>query len=326
MSVTFEPVLDNFGFDASASPDWIMVPARDSMPIWLVNGAGSTVRTRSPGVASVAFEGKPAPGVPTRQIIRIHGHAVGRTLVEVLQHGRVVKLLEVAVKPPVTLKISFHFVSDSASPPHTTRRTPSELHSMMMTLNGIYTPQTNIRFVMKSERALKMPGNLGDAVNFNKDNQGRDLRGNEWDAVVARRDNGAHINVFFVWRNEFRIQNASGRIEVSGALGYVIGDGRDVLLQDWDGRQDRDADGVDDSSPDWENARALAHEIGHVLGIADVTKTRPARRGMPSDRWASPAVRGRVNANDRYVMGSGPFIPKAHANIMSAIASQIAGR
>jgi hypothetical protein len=344
MTITFEPILDNYGFDDSAFPPWMMVGVRSSLPIWVLNAAGATVVSRSPGIASVAFE-EPTPNqgrfgstqiastaqaaqtLTARRIMRIKGHAVGRTTVDISQAGRVVGQLEVAVKPAVTLSITFHFVSDSATPvAHSTQRTPAELREMMAILNGIYTPQTNIQFVMRRDKPLKLKGDLGAAVNFNMNNRGEWMRGHEWSLVTANRDPSAHINVFFVWRNEFRLQNERGRIVTSGAIGYVAGDRRDILIQDWDGMQDRNEDGDRDMPPSWENARMLAHEIGHVLGIDDVKATRRARRGSATNRWMFPAVHGRVNVNDHYVLGSGPFIPKAHANIMSSIAQQIAGR
>lgn len=130
------------------------------------------------------------------------------------------------------------------------------------------------------------------------------------DLVVSRRDSSSHINIFFVWQLELGEKR-------DRALGAALG--RDALIEDWDGEMDRNNDKVQDDSPAFENARALAHEIGHILGIDDATKTRKIR----NHTTRHPEE---VSVNAHYVLGSGPFIPKQHANIMNAIAKQIVGR
>ncbi len=319
MNIRFEPVLENYGFDASAAPPWLMVASRGEMPLWMINGEGLTARSINPTIATAVVE--TGSKIKGRVILRVKGVLPGNTFVDILAGNRVIQRLEVAVKSPVKLNVSFHFVSDSAQPvAHSTNRTPAELGQMIFWLNSIYQPQTNITFTLKDFFNQKFKGNMGSAVNFNMDSQGRPIKGHEWNLVTSKRDLGAHINVFFVWRNEFITLNARGKREVSGALGYIIGDGRDCMIQDWNGYEDRDNDGVADNSAEWETARMLAHEIGHVLGIHDVMKTRRQRRIDPG----SAARIERIVVNPHYVMGSGPFIPKMHANIMHAIAKQIA--
>lgn len=332
MNIYFESILPNFGFDGTASPQWLMVPHREAQPIWLVNGADCTITSRSPAIATVSVDNENRSlitrqglnsmtinQIPERQILRIRGNAPGRTFIEVRQGKQLIKLLEVSVKSPITLKLSFHFVSDNAN--HSTKRTPEELKDLISILNQIVTPQTNIIFQKKNHFLLKFNRDLGDAVNYNMDYQaGRPMKGHEFDLVTSKRDSSAHINIFFVWENEFIDKTQQGKLIKSGALGYSAG-GRDILIEDWNGLMDRDNDNKADNfnSPAWENARMLAHEIGHVLGIADITKTRKVRNFTTNH-----IERIAVNAN--YIMGSGPFIPKNHANIMSAIARQIEGK
>jgi hypothetical protein len=293
MNIRFEPVLENFGFDPTATPDWMMIPLGEDMPIWLVDGAGLAVTSTSPGIATVTVDNKAAAHRPTWRILRIKGKAEGRTFIEVRREKQLVKRLEVAVKPPITLKISFHFVSDNAKPiNHATNRKPEELDEMIFWLNQIFTPQTNIRFEKKNHFPLKFNKDMGDAVNYNMDYQtGRPLAGHEWETVIAKRDATAHMNIFFVWRNEFISKTDRGKIEKSGALGYSVG-GRDCLIEDWDGFMDRDEDGAADNSPAWENARMLAHEVGHILGIGDVNKTLPAAESCFASMKKSPRQRG----------------------------------
>lgn len=321
MDVRFEPVLDNYGFDTTAMPEWLMVPVGDDKPIWLVNGADLTVTSTAPGIASVTVAKDIVATRPTWRTLRIKGKMQGRAFIEVRQGNQIIKRLQVSVKPPITLKISFHFVSDNAKPiNHATNRKPEELDEMIFWLNQIFTPQTNITFQKKNHFLLKFNRDMGDAVNYNTDYQGRPIAGHEWELVTAKRDVTAHLNVFFVWKNEFVTKTKQGKLEKGGgAIGYSVG-GRDCLVEDWDGRMDRDNDGeYDNGSPTWENARMLAHEIGHLLGVDDVKKTRKIRNPITNDIED-------IAVNRRYIMGSGPFIPKNHANIMSAIAKKISGK
>lgn len=321
MSVRFEAYRTNEGFDESATPNWIMVSLKNRNRVWLIGEEGLTVTSTAPGIASVEVEYvDPLIKRPNETLLNITGNASGRTFIEVRKGKLFLGKLEVSVKSSVTLNVSFHFVSDNANPiNHATNRKPEELSEMISILNSIYVPQTNISFKLKNYSLLKFNKNMGDAVNYNMDYQtGKIMKGHEWDMVVAKRDRSTHINVFFVWKNEFVSKTDKG-LETSGALGYVIGDGRDCLVEDWDGFVDRNNDGTAENSPAWENARMLAHEIGHVLGIFDITKTRRIR--IPQSRQ-----RMRVLVNDHYVLGSGPFIPKNHSNIMYSIAKQIAGK
>lgn len=321
MSVRFEAYRANEGFDDSATPNWIIVPLKGENKVWLIGEEELTVTSTAPGVASVEIEYvDPLIKRANENLLRISGNAPGRAYIEARKGKTLLGKLEVSVKSPVALDVSFHFVSDSAKPVnHTTNRKPEELAEMVSILNSIYIPQTNVSFKLKNYFLLKFNRDMGDAVNYNIDYRtGKPMKGHEWEMVVAKRDRSAHINVFFVWKNEFVSRTDKG-IEKSEALGYIIGDGRDCLVQDWDGYLDRDNDGTPENSPAWENARMLAHEIGHVLGIYDITKTRRVR--IPQSRQSI-----RVSVNDHYVLGSGPFIPKKHSNIMHSIARQIAGK
>jgi hypothetical protein len=314
MNPRFEHVLDNYGFDPFATPQWLMVPLHDIKPLWLVDAKGLTVRSSAPRVAAVAVE--PVPAADNRSILRVEGKAAGRALVEILQGQRVLKTLAVTVRRRVTLGLSFHFVSDSAKPvAHSTVRAPADLAVMLLELNRIYEPQTNITFTKKNHFLQKFDKDFGRAVSYKTDSQDRPLKGHEYSLVTSRRDAAAQINVYCVWENGLFYEDTRGKLNEVSALSYATR--RNIMLGDWDGYEDRNRDGVADNNPEWENARMLAHEIGHILGIADVTKTRKPARTL---RHAA-----RVVVNPHYVMGSGPFIPKVHSDIMFAIAQQIVG-
>ena len=323
MAVKFEPYLNlqNYGFDQSVTPEWLMVALGKEKSVWLTDGDGLTVTSLFPGIASVAVEeNQNAPSMPSKRRLIVKGNMPGRTFIDVKDKTRLIKRLEVSVKTPITLKISFHYVSDSAG--HTTDRNPNDLTATIEVLNSIFTPQTNINFVEKARFFLNLKKDLGIGVNYNVDYvKGGYLKGHEFDLVTSKRDNSAHINIFFVWQNEFVSIYKKGQkpvTETGSALGYSVG-GRDIMIQNWDGLVDDNGDGILDNTPIWQNGRVLAHEVGHVLGIGDITKMKKIFNPVSK-------TTEKVPANFNYIMGNGPFIPKNHANIMHAIAKQIVGK
>ncbi len=297
-----------------------MAALNEEKSVWLTDGNGLTITSLFPGIASVTVENQNPLSIPSKRRLIVKGNMPGRTFIQISDKKRLIKQLEVSVKSPITLKLSFHYVSDDGG--HGTDRNPNDLGKTIEALNSIFTPQTNISFVEKAHFFLDLERDLGIAVNYNVDYvKGVNLKGHEFDLVTSKRDRSAHINIFFVWLNEFVSIYKKGQkpvTETGNAIGYSVG-GRDIIIQNWNGLMDRDKNRIQDNSIIWENARLLAHEIGHVLGIHDVVKMK--KRFNPTTR-----IMENFTANANYVLGAGPFIPKNHANIMHTIAKQIVGK
>ena len=73
MNIKFEPTSENYGFDPTATPDWIMIPVGAEKTVWLADGAGLTVASASPGIAAVTDNNETDPTRPNRRTLRING-------------------------------------------------------------------------------------------------------------------------------------------------------------------------------------------------------------------------------------------------------------
>lgn len=310
MKTYFEPVISNFGFDNSVNPDWFLVLLNDRKPLRLINGEGMTVISLSPSIATVAvLEGNKAlpvdvrayknsvriPDSSQRQIIVVKGNSFGRTVFEVRKNNELVTRLEVSVRPKVTLRLSFNLVADRSKQ---TVRTKAEVEDILKLLNSTYLEQTGIEFTANQISQLRFDKQFGSAVNYKTDAYGKTLPGHDWDLITSKRDKSAHINIYFVWDLEVSDKNTSV----------------------WGLTSNRDCFISDQRVSILESTQTVGHEIGHVLGIDDLTKTKRQRNPV-----TNRMERVLVNA-DNYTLGYGDFIPRHQANIMWEIARQIAGK
>jgi hypothetical protein len=286
-----------------------LVILNDRKPIILNNGAGMTVTSLSPSIATIALvEARKQVPRETQaykaslqtgnqsepQVLAVRGNAFGRTFLEVKEKNRLVTRLEVSVRPKVTIKLCFNLVADKS---RQTIRTESEIEDIVTSLNSTYLEQTGIEFVNNKVSRLKFDKDFGSAVNHRTDDYGKPLSGHEWDLITSTRDKNSHINVYFVWKLAYSNKNAE-------AWGLALN--RDCFISD-------------ERASVAESAQTIGHEVGHVFGIVDLTKTK--RQRNPTTNKIERVL---VNA-DNYTLGYGDFIPRHQANIMWAIAQQIAG-
>lgn len=309
MHTYFEPILPDYGFDAKASPPWLMVPFNDFAALNLINGGGFTVTSLLPAIAvceedTTTFylgrNGAKVPVVrkPEKRLFRIRGNLPGKAHIQVKNGHRVVTYLEVVVRPRVTLSIALNFIQGKSNGARV--RSNHEIEEMIAGLNLIYNPQTNIHFELKKAGPVVYDYDFGDSVNEKIDQYGRPLKGHELNIITAKRDKDADINVFFAWR----LQYTRANVELMGLAPF---NGRNCYVRD--------------SDPDIEVLNTLTHEISHLLGILDLTRRKKV---FDPDTHRMESVL--VNKNYMLADGASWFIPKHHANIMWSIARQIAGK
>ena len=311
MITNFESVHPNYGLDAAVNPPWLMVPLDSKKPLHINNAEGMTITSQSPGIAQVSLL-QPNGSVPqtpdkysssvqfgqnARQTFSIYGKNQGRTFLEVKKGNRLITKLEVSVRRTITLNLTFNFVSDNKS---STNQSENNLYEIMLVLNGIYKDQTNIEFINNNVRKLHINKDLGPSIDYPHDSVESDhspFPGNDSSLLVSKRDKSSHINVFFVWKIEYGKQN-------NRALGIAFR--RDCFVDD-------------EMISILDAAQTLGHEIAHILGILDLSKTKLVRN-------ADTGRRERVSANaETYAVGYGNFIPRHQSNIMWEVARQIAG-
>src|SRR5690348_8167623 len=140
---SFDRVFPMMGWDRVPTPKWQMVPVGGDRYVYLKDGAGLTVTALNPSVLTVtevrdidlpAWWGKIAAGAGDR-IFKLHGSTKDNTRVQAKNASGVVKAeLEVDTKNKLTKRVAFHFVSDSATPPHKTFRPPAEAAQWVKTI------------------------------------------------------------------------------------------------------------------------------------------------------------------------------------------------
>src|SRR5262249_9019521 len=151
----FRKVYKMQGFDREAAPRWQMVPMTESRFVVLRDGAGLTVTSANPAVATVAeIARKDVPGGDFNEavlgsdaffkidavkwaITRLQAKpAVGPPTVE----------LELDTKNLKTVKVMFNFVKDNAG--HKTSRVPASAAQWIIDLNRfIFKAQANVEIV-----------------------------------------------------------------------------------------------------------------------------------------------------------------------------------
>lgn len=218
------------GYDASVAPaaHWLVVPVNERRrALTAIAPAGSrpTFVSANPAVATVDVV---AGGIV------VTGVAAGTTEIRAQAGAVILSRLRIAVKRQLLRSVAFHFVRDSAVPPH--RATPAPgADTMRSLLNQIWERQANVQFTGGASHNIVMPGNLGPYVNDDG------FGGDEMGTVVAAAPAPANYNVFRVW--EVRVSH--------GAVNNALNNGNNTLI------------GNAPCADGW----GLPHECGHFLGL-----------------------------------------------------------
>lgn len=220
------------GFDDSTAPHWLVVPENGRRHAQVVPTPANSLPayvTASPAVATVE---------PTADGVVVTGVADGHTTVEARDGATTLARLNVEVKRRMDHSVDFHFMRDSAVPPHATTRAEASADPMTSTLNRIWERQANVRFRKGTVNSPVIPGDLGGQVLWTA------TLPNEWDTVVAFATGGDY-NVFLVWEYE---QDATPLVDNvnAGTLNNC------TLLED----------------NECGDALTVAHEAGHFLNMA----------------------------------------------------------
>lgn len=252
----FRKVYTVQGFDREASPRWQMIPMTESRYVVLRDGAGLTVTSANPAVATVKeIAQKDVPKGSfneafrtTDRFFQLDAAAWGITRIQTKNAaGAVLVELEVDTKNRKNVRVMFNFVRDNAG--HQTKRVPASAAQWVIDLNRfIFKAQANVEIVSHAPaRWVTVPQNLGDVVRFSSHLPTVPAAQHEWDVVVAQGDAAADLNVFLVWEYE---QDDTPYVDDTGA-GTL---NSNTLLED-------NLQGT--------LFRNLGHEIGHALGLPD---------------------------------------------------------
>ncbi|WP_281932060.1 hypothetical protein [Roseibium album] len=278
MPTVFAPRIPMFGFDASASPKWQMVP-RGWERTLVVRGAGALIPDLIPNdIAKITYS-----RVGADHHLTIKGLKAGKGFIRFVPNagftGPVLNsdILEISVKTEVKINTAFHYVKDNAG--HKTNRNIGDLNALIRGVNRLLDTQANVRMYRKSARAITVPQNLGATVRFSSHLPGVAAAEHEWDDVTNFADAAADFNVFFVWQYE---QDATPAVNNTRA-GTLAGE-KNCLMQDV----------ITGSS----HAETLAHETIHLRGIGP-------HSGTATHLIASGAVR------------TGQLISRAQANTIN---------
>ncbi len=228
------------GFDDTANPPWLMLPAGSFGRFMRINNAeGLTLVSSNVGVvrvrSAINFSGSDRPVVISQssEIFRVFPGILGDAIISAVDGaGRVRARMAVSVLRERTVKCAFHFVRN---PNYGSSRQVSEAADFLSVLNEIWNSQANITFVEGAPaRELAMTENLGNRI----DNDDK-IR-----VIGLHRRPGVEFNVFFINRLD---GNTVGK-----TVSFPPGDCVFV-----------DPVEIGDDN----RKRALAHEAGHCLSL-----------------------------------------------------------
>ena len=242
---TFDFEGNFMGFDDTADPPWLMLPAGSSSRLMRINnGEGLTLVSSNPGVVRVrspfGSSDKPVAVSQQSQIFRVLPGITADAVVSAVERsGKAHAKLAVSVLRQRTVTCAFHYVRN---PRYGTRvRNPGDEVEFLDSINNVWGSQANILFRIApgGVRELTMTEDLGDKIDTRP----------KFDRVSARRIPGVQFNVFFVRDVEAK----PGETDTAGFT--IIGPPGDCLFDDF-------RESGDDAFK-----LVLAHEAGHCLTL-----------------------------------------------------------
>lgn len=243
----FVKVYNMKGFDKYSTPRWQMVPVSSTDKRWIAlrGGAGYTITNSDASVVTCTEINKstlPSGGELQAlqsgdRILELKGLAKGSARITATK-GSDTLHLDINTKEKKTLQVVFNFVRDSASPRHQTSRVPASAAQWTREINYIYNGQANIYLVNKAARYVTVTRDLGSTIETTQSGTGEE-------AHLYPLGETADCNYFFVWRMD--ITDQAGDED-------AFAEGKNIVFEDTAGAQ---------------VTETMAHELGHVLGLAD---------------------------------------------------------
>ena len=242
---TFDFEGNFMGFDHTADPPWLMLPAGSSSRFMRINnGEGLTLVSSNPGVVRVrspfGSSDKPVEVSQQSQIFKVlPGITADAVISAVDRAGKAHAKLAVSVLRQRIVSCAFHYVRNARY--GTRKRNPGDEAEFLDSMNNVWGSQANIvfRIAPGGVRELTMTENLGDEIDTDA----------KFDRVGSHRFPGVQFNVFFVHNVEAKPgQKTQGGFTKIGPPG-------DCLFDDFE------EDGDDAFK------LVLAHEAGHCLTL-----------------------------------------------------------
>ena len=262
---TFDSEGNFMGFDPTANPPWVMLPAGSTSRLMRINNAeGLTLISSNLGVVRVrspfgSFD-KPLAVTQQSQIFKIlPGVTADASIKAVDRAGRVRATLGVSVLVPRTVTCAFHYVRNARY--GTRLRNPGDEADFLVSLNNVWGSQANVAFKSAGAFELPMTPDLGDVI----DNQ------TKFETIGAHRKRGVQFNVFFV----HNVQKKAGAHDDAAGL-TDIGPPGDCLFDDFDEAGDDPFKVV------------LCHEAGHCLTLDHNTPSVSTDQMLMHDPVSKP--------------------------------------
>jgi hypothetical protein len=155
--------IGTLGFDAAATPPWVMVPQGGSKTVRLREGDGLTLRLRREiGIALPTIQERSSDPIFGRTI-EISGQSPSTSFLEAVDaRGLVRATLEINVKAKIVLTTSVFFVFEKNG--RVCKAGLSTAETMIDVANKLYLPQANIALQKNNSGPVNLPFNLDQGM------------------------------------------------------------------------------------------------------------------------------------------------------------------